>query len=59
MSRWVTYLRVKTNKPQFQERISSTKTLTPEAIALLKEAIQDQQMERFLLQDQVSLKQVV
>ena len=43
---------VKTNKPQFQEIISSTKTFTPEAEALLKEAIQEQ-MERFLLQDQV------
>jgi F-type H+-transporting ATPase subunit alpha len=43
---------VKTNKPQFQEIISSTKTFTNEAEALLKEAIQEQ-MERFLLQDQV------
>ncbi|YP_247584.1 ATP synthase CF1 alpha subunit (chloroplast) [Cucumis sativus] len=43
---------VKTNKPQFQEIISSTKTFTPEAEVLLKEAIQEQ-MERFLLQDQV------
>ena len=31
---------VKTNKPQFQEIISSTKTFTPEPEALLKEAIQ-------------------
>ncbi|CAN2058966.1 unnamed protein product [Malus fusca] len=45
-----TYL--KTNKPQFQEIISSTKTFTDEAEALLKEAIQEQ-MERFLLQEQV------
>ncbi|XP_062016530.1 ATP synthase subunit alpha, chloroplastic [Rosa rugosa] len=45
-----TYL--KTNKPQFQEIISSTKTFTEEAETLLKEAIQDQ-MERFLLQEQV------
>ncbi|KAL8170465.1 hypothetical protein V2J09_022269 [Rumex salicifolius] len=39
---------VKTNKPQFQEIISSTKTFTKEAEALLKEGIQEQ-MERFLL----------
>nr|ANI86462.1 ATP synthase CF1 alpha subunit [Chaenomeles speciosa] len=45
-----TYL--KTNKPKFQEIISSTKTFTDEAEALLKEAIQEQ-MERFLLQEQV------
>nr|YP_009776551.1 ATP synthase CF1 alpha subunit [Moeroris amara]QJA27037.1 ATP synthase CF1 alpha subunit [Moeroris amara] len=45
-----TYL--KTNKPQFQERISSTKTFTEEAEALLKEAIQEQ-LERFRLQEQV------
>ena len=45
-----TYL--KTNKPQFQEIISSTKTFTEEAEALLKEAIQEQ-MERFLLQEQL------
>ncbi|TXG70051.1 hypothetical protein EZV62_004986 [Acer yangbiense] len=44
-----TYL--KTNKPQFQEIISSTKAFTEEAEALLKEAIQEQ-MERFLLQEQ-------
>jgi len=42
---------VKTNKPQFQEIISSTKIFTEEAEALLKEAIQEQ-MERFLLQEQ-------
>ena len=30
---------VKTNKPQFQEIISATKTFTPQAEALLKEAI--------------------
>ncbi|CAI0429765.1 unnamed protein product [Linum tenue] len=42
---------VKTNKPQFLEIISSTKTFTEEAEALLKEAIQEQ-MERFLLQEQ-------
>ncbi|KAL5554998.1 hypothetical protein UlMin_037234 [Ulmus minor] len=36
----------------FQEIISSTKTFTEEAEALLKEAIQEQ-MERFLLQEQV------
>ncbi|KAB5514168.1 hypothetical protein DKX38_028074 [Salix brachista] len=45
-----TYL--KTSKTQFQEIISSTKTFTGEAEALLKEAIQEQ-MERFLLQEQV------
>jgi F-type H+/Na+-transporting ATPase subunit alpha len=39
---------LKTTKPQFQEIISSTKTFTKEAEALLKEAIQEQ-MERFLL----------
>ncbi|KAI9088267.1 hypothetical protein K1719_029988 [Acacia pycnantha] len=43
---------LKTNKPQFQEIISSTKTFTREAKALLKEAIQEQ-MELFLLQEQV------
>ncbi|KAB5511203.1 hypothetical protein DKX38_030128 (chloroplast) [Salix brachista] len=43
---------VKTSKTQFQEIISSTKTFTEEAEALLKEAIQEQ-MERFLLQEQV------
>ncbi|KAF3449804.1 hypothetical protein FNV43_RR05882 [Rhamnella rubrinervis] len=43
-----TYL--KTNKPQFQEIISSTKIFNEEAEALLKEAIQEQ-MERFLLQE--------
>ncbi|KAB1215421.1 ATP synthase subunit alpha, chloroplastic [Morella rubra] len=43
---------LKTNKPQFQEIISSTKTFTEEAEVLLKEAIQEQ-MERFLLQEQV------
>nr|MBN8143059.1 F0F1 ATP synthase subunit alpha [Vibrio vulnificus] len=37
---------VKTNKPQFQEIISSTKTFTEEAEALLKEAIQEQ-IKRF------------
>ncbi|XLT62515.1 hypothetical protein HN873_019039, partial [Arachis hypogaea] len=42
---------LKTNKPQFQEIISSTKTFTGEAEALLKEAIQEQ-MEIFLLQEQ-------
>ncbi|XP_055960341.1 ATP synthase subunit alpha, chloroplastic-like [Mercurialis annua] len=45
-----TYL--KTNKPQFQEIISSTKTFTEEAETLLKRAIQEQK-ERFLLQEQV------
>ncbi|KAM3398285.1 hypothetical protein P3S68_001800 [Capsicum galapagoense] len=44
-----TYL--KTNKPQFQEIISSTKKFTEEAEALLKEAIQEQ-MDRFILQEQ-------
>ncbi|KAJ6372123.1 hypothetical protein OIU76_026589 [Salix suchowensis] len=43
---------VKTSKAQFQEIISSTKTFTEEAEALLKEAIQEQ-MERFVLQEQV------
>ncbi|GJW51747.1 ATP synthase CF1 alpha subunit [Tanacetum coccineum] len=43
-----TYL--KTNKPQFQEIISSTKTFTEDAEAILKEAIQEQR-ERFLLQE--------
>ncbi|KAL2934581.1 ATP synthase subunit alpha chloroplastic [Bienertia sinuspersici] len=41
---------VKTNKPEFQEILSSTKAFTEEAEALLKEAIQEQ-MERFLLQE--------
>ncbi|KAK5831926.1 hypothetical protein PVK06_015725 [Gossypium arboreum] len=45
-----TYL--KTNKPQFQEIISSTKTFTEEAETLLKDAIQDQ-MECFRLQEQL------
>ncbi|KAH1064033.1 hypothetical protein J1N35_029020 [Gossypium stocksii] len=45
-----TYL--KTNKPQFQEIISSTKTFTEEAETLLKDAIQDQ-MERFRLKEQL------
>nr|GLL25483.1 ATP synthase CF1 alpha subunit [Ipomoea trifida] len=45
-----TYL--KTNKPRFEEIISSTKIFTEEAEALLKEAIRDQ-MDRFLLQQQV------
>ncbi|CAN6458789.1 unnamed protein product [Victoria cruziana] len=40
-----------TNKPQFQEIISSTKVFTEQAEALLKEAIQEQ-MELFLLQEQ-------
>uniref|UniRef100_A0AAU7E325 ATP synthase subunit alpha, chloroplastic n=1 Tax=Hypericum petiolulatum TaxID=1137009 RepID=A0AAU7E325_9ROSI len=38
----------KINKPQFKEIISSTKTFTEEAEALLKEAIREQ-MERFIL----------
>ncbi|KAL8469794.1 hypothetical protein ACS0TY_032596 [Phlomoides rotata] len=42
---------LKTNKPKFQEIISSTKIFTEEAEALLKEAIQEQ-MDRFLLQEQ-------
>ncbi|KAF9617320.1 hypothetical protein IFM89_035301 [Coptis chinensis] len=45
----LTYL--KTNKPKFQEIISSTKTFTEEAKVLLKEAIQEQ-MDRFILQEQ-------
>jgi F-type H+-transporting ATPase subunit alpha len=45
-----TYL--KTNKPQFQEIIASTKTLTAEAESFLKEGIQEQ-LERFLLQEKV------
>ncbi|KAL5767819.1 hypothetical protein ACOSQ2_014602 [Xanthoceras sorbifolium] len=45
-----TYL--KTNKPQFQEIISSTRTFPEEAEALLKEAIQEQ-TECFLLQEQL------
>nr|YP_009737929.1 ATP synthase CF1 alpha subunit [Fritillaria delavayi]QIA91897.1 ATP synthase CF1 alpha subunit [Fritillaria delavayi] len=44
-----TYL--KKNKPQFQEIISSTKTLTKQAEALLKEVIPEQ-IEQFLLQEQ-------
>ncbi|RWR98140.1 ATP synthase CF1 alpha subunit chloroplast [Cinnamomum micranthum f. kanehirae] len=44
-----TYL--KTNKPQVQEIISSTKTFTAQAEALLKEAIPEQ-IELFLLQEQ-------
>ncbi|KAB2034969.1 hypothetical protein ES319_D04G120000v1 [Gossypium barbadense] len=43
---------LKTNKPQFQEIISSTKTFTKEAEMLLKDTIQDQ-MERFRLQEQL------
>ncbi|CAI8615769.1 unnamed protein product [Vicia faba] len=43
---------LKTNKPKFNEIISSTKTFTREAEAILKEAIQEQ-MELFLLQEQV------
>ncbi|KAF5755352.1 ATP synthase subunit alpha [Helianthus annuus] len=46
-----TYL--KTNKPQFQEIISSTKIFTEEAGAILKEAIQEQR-ERFILQEQAA-----
>ncbi|PIA34346.1 hypothetical protein AQUCO_03800144v1 [Aquilegia coerulea] len=42
---------LKSNKPQFQEIISSTKTFTEEAEVLLKEAIQEQ-TERFILQEQ-------
>ncbi|KAM3301025.1 hypothetical protein P3S67_015525 [Capsicum chacoense] len=44
-----TYL--KTNKPQFQEIISSTKKFTEEAESLLKESIQEQ-MDHFILQEQ-------
>ena len=44
-----TYL--KDNKPRFQEIISSTKTFTEEAEALLKEAIQEK-LERFILKEQ-------
>ncbi|KAK7386080.1 hypothetical protein VNO78_32166 [Psophocarpus tetragonolobus] len=44
---------LKTNKPQFKEIISSTKTFTGEAEALLKEAIEEQ-MKLFLLQEQAS-----
>lgn len=43
---------VKTNKPQFQEIISSTKAFTAEAESLLREAIQEQ-AERFIPQEQV------
>jgi F-type H+-transporting ATPase subunit alpha len=43
---------LKTNKPQFNEIISSTKTFTSEAEALVKEAIQEH-TELFLLQEQV------
>ncbi|MFS8033037.1 ATP synthase subunit alpha [Helianthus anomalus] len=46
-----TYL--KTNKPQFQEIISSTKIFTEEAEAILKEAIQEMR-ERFILQEQAA-----
>nr|VVW93023.1 unnamed protein product [Nymphaea colorata] len=42
---------LRTNKPQLQEIISSTKVFTEQAEALLKEAIQEQ-MELFLLQEQ-------
>lgn len=42
---------LKTNKSKFNEIISSTKTFTGEAEAILKEAIQ-KQMELFLLQEQ-------
>nr|KJB62237.1 hypothetical protein B456_009G407600 [Gossypium raimondii] len=43
---------LKTNKPQFQEIISSTKTFTKEEEMILKDTIQDQ-MERFRLQEQL------
>jgi F-type H+/Na+-transporting ATPase subunit alpha len=43
---------LKTNKLEFNEIISSTKTFTAEAKALLKEVIQEQ-MELFLLPEQV------
>ena len=43
---------LKTKKPKFNEILSSTKTFTGEAEAILKEAIQEQ-MELFLLQEQV------
>ncbi|KAL8507403.1 hypothetical protein ACS0TY_018087 [Phlomoides rotata] len=42
---------LKTNKPKFQEIISSTKIFTEEAEALLKKAIQEQ-TDWFLLQEQ-------
>ena len=42
---------LKTNKPEFQEIISSTKTFTEQAEILLKETIQEQ-LELFLLQEQ-------
>ncbi|XP_050267424.1 ATP synthase subunit alpha, chloroplastic-like [Quercus robur] len=45
-----TYLKM--NKPQFQEIISSTKIFNEEVEALLKDVIQEQ-MERFLLYEQV------
>uniref|UniRef100_A0A8S0WD88 ATP synthase subunit alpha, mitochondrial n=1 Tax=Spirodela intermedia TaxID=51605 RepID=A0A8S0WD88_SPIIN len=44
-------LEIGQNKPQFKEIISSTKTFTQEAEALLKEAIQEQ-IELFLQQEQ-------
>ena len=44
---------LKTNKPEFQEIISSTKTFTEQAEILLKETIQEQlELELFLLQEQ-------
>ncbi|CAH9120407.1 unnamed protein product [Cuscuta europaea] len=46
------YTYFKTNKPQFQEIISSTNTFTDEAEALLKKAIPDQK-DRFLLQEKL------
>ncbi|GKA20781.1 ATP synthase CF1 alpha subunit [Tanacetum coccineum] len=46
-----TYL--KTNKPQFREIISSTKTFTEDTEAILKDVIKEQ-IERFLLQEQAA-----
>lgn len=43
---------LKNKKPGFQEIISSTKTFTEEAEALLKEAIQEQ-MKVFVVQEQI------
>jgi F-type H+/Na+-transporting ATPase subunit alpha len=42
---------LKDTKPQFQEILSSSKTLTEQAEILLKEAIQEQ-LEQFSLQEQ-------
>ena len=44
--------RLKNKKPEFQEIISSTKTFTEEAEALLKEAIQEE-LKVFVVEEQI------